>query len=114
MGSGAMIAAQPIGIRRYQAGAKDAHGNPVESWSSPVEALVYAVYQLTASEPLPDRDEAVAEWSVLAPVGVVLAPRDRVVFQGVEFEALGTLAPWSYGPFGWEAGNEFRLRRVEG
>lgn len=104
-----------LGIKRYQEGVTDAHGNPVESWSAPETVDVFAVAPTSSTEPpASGREAVISGLSVLAPVGVLVAPRDRAVWNGEEYSIEGELADWTTGPFGFLPGVQFNLRRVEG
>lgn len=110
-----LVATYPLGIKRYQEGATDAHGNPVESWSAPETVDVFAVAPTASSEPFQaGRDAVITGLSVLAPLGVVLDPRDRAVWHGQEYAIEGEPADWSNGPFSFKPGLQFNLKKVDG
>lgn len=103
-----------IGHRAYQAGAKDAHGNPVDTWAAPVTVNVYAIYPRYAQEPEPDRPLVVVGLAVLAPPTVQIGPRDRVVIDGEEWDVEGDPGDWTRGPWDYAPGVEIVLKRAEG
>lgn len=76
----------------FEAGAVDAHGNPVEGWGSPVEVGIYAFNPGTTSEPfLSGHDRVVTEPALYAPTGTVFSPRDRVIVRGVVYQVDGVV-----------------------
>ena len=103
-----------VGVRRYMAGSRDAHGNPAPSWGAPEERLVYAVYPRSTAEPLPERTAVTSYLSLLAPEGFQIGSQDRVVVNGVEYDVDGDPADWTLGPFGWNAGVEIPLKKIGG
>lgn len=103
-----------VGVRRYVAGQKDSHGNAEDTWAAPVPVPVYSIAPTTSSEPEPGRSEVVEGMTVLAPVGTLIGPQDRVLIDGDEWETDGDLADWSRGPFGWAPGVSINLKRAEG
>lgn len=112
-----MIATHTIGVRHHEAGATDAHGNQVDSWSDPIPLEVYSIAPATSAEPFePGREAVITGLTVLAPNDAVtlIGPRDRVVVNGEEYTVEGDIADWGQGPFGWSPGISFNLERVEG
>lgn len=110
-----MKARHLIGVRAFQAGATDAHGNPVESWAAAVDVPVIALSPGSDEPAAANRDLSIVEWTVYAPAGTSVGARDRVVVDGREFEVLGEVQDYTRGP--WVnpvAGVVFELRRPEG
>lgn len=98
----------------FEAGAEDAHGNPVEGWLPGVEVGVYAFDPGGSVEPLiPGHDRVVTEPTLFVPNGVVFGSRDRVTARGELFEVVGDTAVWRH-PNGKRPGNVVNLKRVEG
>lgn len=104
-----------VGVRAFQDGATDAHGNPVAAWGDPVEVPVHALSPGSDEPPSPHRDLSVVEWTVYAPAGTQVGPRDLVLVDGREFTVEGEVRDYTRGP--WHnpvAGVAFELRRAEG
>lgn len=109
-----MKATVPIGVRRAATGAPDRHGNPSTGHAPAVEVLVFAVYPVSANELQPGRTDVTSLLTVLAPLGVVIGPQDLVVYRGEDFEVDGEIGDWSDGPFSFEPGLSFNIKRTEG
>lgn len=110
-----LVTAYEIGVKRYQEGAEDAHGNSVDSWSAPIKVSVYSVAPTTSDEPFQaGRDSVITGLTVLAPTGTQIGPYDRVIWLGEEYSVKGDIGDWNHGPFGWEPGIEFHLEKVSG
>lgn len=98
----------------FVAGARDAHGNPTESWAPPVEVGVYAFDPGSSSEPRePGADRVIVEPTIYLPTGTVFGARDRVTARGLLYEVDGDTREWRH-PGGIQKGNVATLRRVEG
>lgn len=68
-----------------------------------------------SSEPLQDARTAVStQPEVYAPPGSDIAPGDRLVVRGVEYEVDGEPADWRSPFTGWEPGMVVALKRTEG
>lgn len=110
-----LTAKYTLGIKRYQEGAEDAHGNPVESWGSVEDVAVYAVAPSFSNEPdQSGRDSVITGLSILAPLSVVIGAKDRAVWKSDEYTIEGELADWTYGPFSFKPGVQFSLKKVNG
>lgn len=110
----AFPAAQTIGHAIYTPGTVDAHGNPTDTWASPVDVQVYGYGPpAVRAEAEPGGTQVVSYIEVLAPVFPV-DPRDRFVVASVTYEVLGEVNDWTSGPFGYGPGMVIRLKRVEG
>jgi hypothetical protein len=105
--------AQTIGHAVYQAGAEDPHGNPEDSWADPVAVKVYGYGPRTASTE-PGGTQVIVGLTVYAPKSLQVSPRDQFVVDGLRYDVDGELGDWTNGPFGFEPGIEFNLKRVEG
>lgn len=103
-----------VGVRRYETGGEDAHGNPVEGYSAPVYIEVYGIAPSTSSEPEAGRNLVVTGYTLLAPPGTVIGPLDRVVIDGKEYKVEGEPGDWNRGPFAYEPGVSIALTRAEG
>jgi hypothetical protein len=111
--------AQTIGHKVHQAGAKDAHGNPVDSWAAPVDVQVYGYGPRTdvrgsTGSGEPAGTQVLVGLQLLAPKGTVISPQDRIVIDGNEYEVDGEIGDWNNGPFGFEPGVVINLKRAEG
>lgn len=103
-----------IGLRRYQAGAVDAHGNPVVSHAPAVDLPVFAIGPYGSTEPSQGRDETDTRVEVFCPVGTELSPLDVLVDGGKDFEVIGVVSDYTRGPYGAAFGVVYTARRVEG
>lgn len=110
-----LTAKYTLGIKRYEEGATDAHGNPVESWGSVENVAVYAVAPSFSNEPPESgRDAVITGLSVLAPTDVVIGAKDRAVWNSEEYTVEGDLGDWTTGPFSFKPGIQFALKKVNG
>lgn len=106
---------QTIKVKRHQEGSSDAHGNPVESWASPISVGVYSIAPASSTEPSEaGREAVVTGLTVLAPADTVIDRLDRVEVNGEEFTIEGDVGNWNQGPFGFLPGISFSLKRVDG
>ena len=104
-------------LRYTETGDRDAHNNPVHEWVlDPNPVHVHYVAPGPADESLqPGSNPTEIALNVGAPPGVHVAARDRVVWQGEQYEVVGEPMDWTKGP--WPnpaAGVVFELRRTEG
>lgn len=107
--------AHTIGVRTFQSGATDAHGNPVESWAAPVSVAVHGISPGSDEPRSTNRDLSLIEWTVYAPAGTTVGPRDLVIVRGREFTVEGEVKDYTLGPWANPvAGVVFELRRAEG
>jgi hypothetical protein len=109
-----MRAVYTVSVRRYAAGAKDAHGNPVASHGSPEPLQVYGVAPKGSQEPGADRLAVSTGLMLLMPPEAVLGPHDLVIVDGDEWEIEGEVADYTRGPFGFRPGKTVALKRTEG
>lgn len=98
---------------QFAAGAKDAHGNPSESWGAAVTVGVYAFDPGATSEPREGQDRVIVEPTLYMPADVVFGARDRVTARGLLYEVEGVTRVWRHLN-GRTPGNVITLRRVEG
>ncbi|TKT03442.1 hypothetical protein [Streptomyces lasalocidi] len=104
-----------IGIKRYQTGAEDAHGNPVESWGPTELVDVYAIAPTSSTEPsVPGREAVIDGLAVLSPKDYGITAQDRAVIGDDEYTIEGSLANWNLGPFEFKPGFQFILKKVNG
>lgn len=99
----------------FEAGAEDAHGNPVESWGDPVTVGVFAFDPGSSSEPREaGHDRVIVEPTLYMPSGVVFGPRDVVVARGLRYEVEGETREWVHPTDAGRRANVVTLRRVDG
>lgn len=103
-----------VGRRAYIAGAKDRHGNPIDTWGDPVPTPVYSIAPKTIVEPETGRFLVVEGLTVQAPPETRFDSRDLVVIDGVEYQIEGGVKDWNRGPFGYSPGISIDLTREEG
>jgi hypothetical protein len=106
-----------LAVRRYQPGATDAHGNPVESWSESQPWVVRGYAPGAMAEPSEaNRDLSLIEWTVYADANdSAPGERDLVVLEGDEYAVEGRPADWTKGPWPHPtAGIVVELKRAEG
>lgn len=108
-----MIANQVIGHAVYQPGAEDAHGNVEDGHADPVDVLVFG-YGPRYDSTEPGGTQVIIGLQVLAPKSLIVGSRDEFVVDGRRYEVDGELGDWTNGPFSYEPGIEFNLKRVEG
>lgn len=95
-------------------GAEDAHGNPVETWGTPVTVGIFAFDPGGTSEPvIPGHDRVITKPTLYAPEDVVFGARDVVVARGLRYEVEGDTSVWRH-PNGLRPGNVVELKRVDG
>lgn len=104
-----------IGVRTYSPGATDDRGNPVDAWSAAVDVVVQGVAPGAMDEPgVGARDLSLIVWTVYAPAGTEIGPRDLVVWRDREYRVEGEGRDWSAGPWPSSAGVVYELLRAEG
>jgi hypothetical protein len=107
-----------VTVRRFEAGAEDAHGNPVDAWSATELSLpAHFVAPATSAEPnRQNRDLLTTDKTVGAPKHANLpGPRDLVSWGGEDYRVEGEVADYTFGP--WSnpaAGVTFLIRKVAG
>lgn len=90
----------PVVLERFSEGAKDALGNPVESWEGPETVNVVGVEPAVATEPITvGTNRVVVDAKMYAPTAVGFGPGDRVTVDGIRFLVVGfpgraDLGPW--------------------
>lgn len=98
----------------FEAGAVDSHGNPVEAWSTPASAGVYAFDPGSSSEPREGGDRLIVEPTLYLPADAVFGARDRVTARGLQYEVEGVTREWVHPTDPTRRANVVTLRRVEG
>lgn len=106
-----------VTVHRYTLGDADAHGNPVESWVPDATATpVHAVAPGASLDAIQSgRDVSEVLWTVYAPAGTAVGPRDRIAWLGEVYHVNGEPRDFTHGP--WvnpAAGVVIELRRTEG
>lgn len=105
--------AQTVGHVVYTPGAEDAHGNIEDGWADPVDVSVYG-YGPRVDSTEPGGTQVIVGLQVFAPATLTVDPRDQFVVDGLRYDVDGEVGDWTRGPFGFEPGIEFNLKRVEG
>ncbi|KZM75559.1 hypothetical protein [Nocardia terpenica] len=112
-----------VGHHRYRDGGLDAHGNPVPSYTPPLDApgtpvAVYGWGPARSAEPaLPGHDRVIIDVKIYVPADFSPAPRDLVDLPAGpagRFEVVGIAGDANHGPFGWVPGNVIAVRKVDG
>lgn len=105
-----------IGIRRWSEGESTPHGYTRGKHGEPEQVLIHAVAPGPSKESIEaGRDADEVEWTVYAPPGVHVSPRDLVVLDGTEFEVVGNTRDYTLGPWANPvAGVEIPLKRWRG
>ncbi|MBP2211088.1 hypothetical protein JOJ87_001432 [Rhodococcus ruber] len=104
-----------VGVRTYTESGKDDRGNPVESWSAPVDHPVYGWSMPSSTEPkVAGHNRVLVSLELLVPPTFPAKAHDRVVVDGEEFEVLGRPEDFNHGPFGFAPGLVVNLGRTEG
>lgn len=104
---------ETVQVESYVAGVEDAHGNETDSWSTPVDVLVYAFNPGVTDEPaMPGHDRTVTTPTIYVPSTVILHPRDRVTVRGKRYEVDGDTLDFR-NPFDASMdGNSINLKAV--
>lgn len=94
----------------------DSHGNPVESWATPITQPVYGWAVPNSIQPkYAGQERTLVDVELYVPPGFVVGPRDRIILTGDwKFEAIGYPEDYTHGPFGFNPGLVVNLIRVEG
>ena len=105
-----------IAVKRWQAGALDAHGNPAATYSAPEPIAVHGIAPGPSAESVAaGRNIDGVAWTVYAPAGTVVGARDVVIVGGVDYEAVGDSLDWTRGPWANSAaGVVIELRKRSG
>ncbi|WP_130865845.1 hypothetical protein [Acidipropionibacterium timonense] len=107
-----MIARHPVRHLVRSLGATDVHGNATDEWAS-TPRMVFGWSQEQSDEPAAVGANRISTTlQVLSPWAA--ADKDRVVILGHMFEVIGESEDWNHGPFGFEPGYRFRVRRIDG
>jgi hypothetical protein len=108
---------ESVTFEALSVGAEDAHGNPVDSYGSPVIVAGCAFDPGGTVESFePGRDVVITSPRVFIPSEstVPVSSRDRVTVRGVLYEVDGDPAVW-VNPFtGWNPGRAVPLERAAG
>lgn len=93
----------------------DDHGVPVESWTTPVEHNVCAVYVTSSAEPFTaGHERVIVDARIIAPTDFPAGPHDRIHWNDQVFEVIGWAEDYTSGPW-WNPGVKlWNLRRLEG
>jgi hypothetical protein len=106
--------AQIIGHKPYASTTEDAHGNPVVTYGPTVQRAVYGYGPpIRTTDAEPGGTQVIEGLDVFSPLFAV-DPRDLFVIDGHDYMVVGEVADWTKGPFGFNPGQSFRLKRVEG
>lgn len=104
------------GLRKHSGSGRDALGNTVQSWGEAVDMPVHWGSPGAMDEPgKANRDASAIEWTLCVPPGTDVGERDRVVWNGEEYDVSGRPRDWTQGP--WVnpvAAVVIELERVEG
>lgn len=102
--------------RRGAPSGEDAHGNPLPPTVTTLTLPVYGIQPGVNDEPgRANRDLSIIVYTILAPKHANLpAEADQVIVDGQEYAVEGRVKDWDRGPFGFEPGVTFELRRAEG
>lgn len=105
-----------IAVKRWQAGALDAHGNPAVTYSTPEPVDVFGIAPGPSAESVAaGRNIDGVELTAYAPAGVAVGARDIVTIGATDYEAAGDSLDWTRGPWpNAAAGVVIELRRRSG
>lgn len=105
-----------LGLRRYVAGTKDAHGNTGATFSDPEPLPAHFVAPGSMTEPAQtNRDLSLVAYTIGVQPGTLVTERDRVLVDGIEYEIDGRPADWTRGPWSdTRGGIIIELRKAEG
>lgn len=103
--------------RRAKPGGLDAHSNPAVEFETPIPFSYIGISPRSDGQTEPrmaGRDAVIIGLTVLAPPSPKPSPHDRFLIDGEEFEVDGEIGDWTRGPYGFQPGISFALRRAEG
>lgn len=104
-----------VGHKAFDPTATDDFGNPIKAWAAPVTKQVYGWGAPQGDEPkLAGHDRVVVQVELLVPPGFECASQDRMVLDGIEYEAVGPVESYDHNPFGWNPGGVVNLVKVDG
>lgn len=109
-----------VGLHVWAGAGEDTHGNPVESYTPPLNqpGTPYAVIGWSvpsSTEPaVAGHDRVVVDVELLTPPGFPAKPRDVIDLPSGQFEVVGEVRDYTTGPFGFAPGGVANLRRVDG
>lgn len=102
---------ETVAWEKYNPGATDAHGNPVDGWSSPVSVGIWRFNPGGSQEPVTaGHTRVISDPEIYFP-GPQFGAQDRVTVRGVLYEVDGEQPAWVDDDF---TGCVARLRRVDG
>lgn len=102
-------------LLRFAAGAVDAHGNDIESWSEVALLTGCAFDPGSTSEPrLPGQERVIVEPTLYAAYDAPVEPRDRLVIRDLTYEVEGVARRWENPFSGRQLGCVITLRKVDG
>lgn len=104
-----------VTLHARSTGARDSHGNPVETWASP--GAGEPVYGWAPPSPdgqpfEPNRTPVVRDLDVYTPA-TAAKPKDRMTVDGVLYSVVGYPEDFNHGPFGFAPGYRVSLLRIE-
>lgn len=91
-----------IGVKRFEAGALDAHNNPKRVWAEPTPTPVWLVAPSQREEPATQERPYTVQtvWDIYAPPDTEIGPYDRVILpDGTICEVIGDIARWNHNPY---------------
>lgn len=106
-----------VGVRVHSGSSDDGFGNEVDAWADAVDVSVYGVAPGVPGEDYePGRVASKIPLFVLGPTSVLgsVTARDRIVWDGAEFEVDGEPEVFDFGPFTYTPGTRVRIVRVGG
>lgn len=105
-----------VGHRAFTPGVADGRGNVEGGWADPVDLRVHSVAPGATDEPgTAARDLSLIAWTIHAPAGTDVGPRDLIVVGGREYRVNGEMRDWTKGPWSMPiAGVVIELLRAEG
>lgn len=105
---------EAVTVESRVAGPPDRYSNPTYTWvARTVEGCGFDPGNSTETV-LPYRVDTDTRPTLYAPPGTAVAPTDRIVVRGEQFQVDGEVAVW-VSPFtGWSPGVVIKLKRAEG
>jgi len=98
----------------YTSGGVDAHGNPVEGFTDPVDVPNVAVAPVSTEESLASGVRVEDGITLYVEPGFACGPQDRFVVRGLTYEVAGSFLDWSNPFVHHRPGGTITLRRVTG
>lgn len=109
-----------VGWHQYSDGPTDAYNEITPVYTPPLNkpgtpVSIYAVApRSTAHMPISGHDRVVTDKTLYAPPGCPIGTYDYIDLPEGQYMVEGIQEDWGQGPFSWNPGVEYQIRRVTG